>query len=193
MGGGGAGTGGPSGADRITAGTLDVVTLPIQAPFLVAGAAKNAAEKSTVDSVEAIRKNPQHILTHRRQLSESTFRKAILDPTIPFTEAQLRQLSRSQDWTNRFVLANPRCPKDVLEAVWAKLPQLPDSERSSVSYYLASNPNVPDTWLESMVTRPDLYDASSKYAEAVLTLRKAEKLTPSASPSKPTAPSPRQR
>lgn len=183
IGGAGAGTGGSSTSGRVMAGALDVVTAPVQAPFIAYGAASSAAERSSRDSVEAIRKQPQHIFTYRRDLSVTTILKAIQDPTIPFTDNQFHKLAGKTEWTRNFVVANPRCPQAILEEVWNGRTTIPPTELPSLGYSFATNPNVPEAWLAAIAQTPELYKDSSSLARSALESRKVTKPNDSAPPS----------
>lgn len=213
-----AGTGAGTAAGGVAAGALDVVTLPIQAPFLVGIAASNpslmsgnAKEKSTVpptqtqqttppqqaeprvrklSPLEEIRKDPEHLFTHRDSLSRDTVRMAILDRRTPFTETQLRQLGRTNEWTRTYVAANPRCPQDLLEDIWRELPTLPDTERASAAANLVSNPNVPIAWLLEIMKRRDLYAYATDKAAGQYYWRTRSPTPPPGSPPSSVPPSP---
>lgn len=179
-------------AGVVAAGALDVVTLPIQAPFLVGIAASNpslmsgnAKGKSTAiptrtettptQPVEApvdrmniqahILKDPEYLFSHRHLLTREKVCLLIADRKIPFTADQLRRLGGTNEWTRTYVAGNWRCPPDLLEDIWQGLPAMPDAERPIAAANLVSNPNVPIAWLVEIMKRRDLYgDAASKAA-----------------------------
>lgn len=179
-------------AGGVAAGALDVVTLPIQAPFLVGIAASNPSlvsgnskGKSTATPttttapppkpVESsvnrmniqthIQKDPELLFTHRSLLTEENIRLLIVDRKIPFTDDQLRRLGATNEWTRIYVGGNRRCPQDLLEDIWRGLPTVPDAERPIAAASLVANPNIPVAWLVEIMKRPDLYgDAASKAA-----------------------------
>lgn len=189
----GAGSWGPSKTDTLVLGALDVVTLPFQAPFLVEHAVSSAKAKATQDALQKkradtlleIKKDPDYLFTQGPSLEKSMIRMALEDHAIPFTEAQLHRLAGTNNWTRPFVLANPRCPKELLEEAWNGLARLPDNVRSLEANYLASNPTIPDAWLEEMVRRPDIYRHTSIRAKEILGKRKRETGAPADKP--PTA------
>ena len=182
-------------AGVVAAGALDVVTLPIQAPFLVGIAASNpslvsgnAKGKSTATPTRTeaapppkpveppvnrmniqsqILKDPELLFTHRSLLTEENIRLLIVDSRIPFTDDQLRRLGATNEWTRIYVAGNRRCPQDLLEDIWRGLPTVPDAERPIAAANLVSNPNIPIAWLVEIMNRRDLYGDASRKASGV--------------------------
>ena len=200
----------------VPAVVLDVVTSPIQAPFLVGIAASNPSLMSgnakgmstapptqtqatpqqlvkprvqQLPPLEEIRKDPEYLFSHGSSLSRDTIQQAILDKTIPFTAEQLRKLGETNEWTRIYVAANPRCPRDTLEGVWKGLAQMSEYDRQRAAHYLIMNPNTPDACLEDMAEHPEIFKGISGIARGLLYRRN---VMPSASgiPPAPTTTSP---
>ena len=184
-------SGGSTEVSIVPAVVLDVVTSPIQAPFIVGMVASQPSlvsrggGKSAVNStqkqvppplpVEApvgpgnihakILQDPEYLFTHRPLLTKEKVCILIADRKIPFTADQLRRLGATNEWTRTYVAGNWRCPPDLMEDIWNGLPTLPDAERPIAAANLVSNPNVPTAWLLEIMKRRDLYgDASAKAA-----------------------------
>lgn len=179
-----AGSGGGTATGAVAAGALDVLTLPIQAPFLVGLVASNPSlvsgnakgkvtttptrtETIPTQPVEVpvnkmniqaqIQKDPELLFTHRSLLTKDNIRLLIVDRRIPFTDDQLRRLGGTNEWTRTYVAGNWHCPKDLLEDIWRGLPTMPEAERPIAAANLVSNPNVPVAWLLEIMKRRDLY------------------------------------
>ncbi len=187
---------GSTGANLAPAVALDVITLPIQAPFLAKFAIDQSNGRATQrklmekreEQLAELRKDPEVLFQHSPRVENWVVRAAIEDRTIPFTADQLRRLAGTNDWTRPFVLADPRCPKDLLDEAWLGLSRLPDHARNREVNSLASNPNIPDAWLEEMVQRPDIYRHASFRAKEILGKRKREAGGSADKPPPPAAP-----
>lgn len=163
----------------VPAVVLDVVTSPIQVPAVAVMGISKANQKQTpmtpppqTQELMMIRKDPEHLLRHRATLNRGVILMAIRERDIPFSEAQLRKLGEPGEWTRPYVSANPRCPKDLLEEIWAGMEKLPLAERRTTALYLIENPNVPDAWLENVANHPDIYGYVSEKARVILDVRK---------------------
>jgi hypothetical protein len=157
----------PSKAARSGALAADVVTLPLQ--VLVLGVREGLDSGHDPEAsprlIARIKANPEYLFEHQLHLKNSyssEFRSvehALLDPQIPFTEAQLWRLYREMQKDGLHYLAhNARCPEALLRELFALSKPGSGQAGYAIAHRLMINPSLPEDLLAVADGDPTWYD-----------------------------------
>jgi len=146
------------------AAALDVITFPIQAPFLLAGgideAARNHSDKQFAanqdEALAAINKDPAVVLTWDLATTEKTPRKAALTQALKnnwpaFTDDLLREIIRKSPPLRDVVYASPAVSTAFIRADFAEELRKDALSQPSAISAMIYNPNMPDDLLLEIV------------------------------------------
>jgi hypothetical protein len=176
----------PPAGTKALAAVADIVTAPVQLPLILWSKARRDREKADEarfqDQIVRIRQNPDYIFQHRLHHTKGNDGLTALiftlrDPSVPFTDAQLRRLHREMGIWGWRVYTHPACSREFLAEAWQRYCTTEDRYDSVILHAFGENPNVPDEWLEPVArgelkaSNPDLKST----AQYVLHQRRSER------------------
>lgn len=172
----------PSAAELAVAGAADVVSSPLQASAYVAAVPLRARwvrqAEDERELVARIRRDPELVfrerLIHREdRVGREALGRVLCDPSVAFTEDQLKRLYRDLDRRKYWVLRHPACPLGFLREIERSLGGMPVAERAEHILHLSNHPEVPLAWLERWAADPLTYGAGAAYARSAIQRRRA--------------------
>ena len=187
----------PSTEAKIAAGAADIATAPIQAPLMAVAGIGELRRKAKAARMEeqlaAIRQNPAYIFEKRLHVSDydsglAAVWAALGDPTIPFTDGDLRRLYLEMGWSRVNVLSNARCSIEFLREVWTPIRESKQVAPLEVVDQLVRNPSLPSSWLEEIAADRPKYGPRSGMASSILKSRQEPNKTLEPTPTAVTPP-----